>query len=669
MPNPTRSSGRRRRTATDAVAPLGPSNHYIYRDENGELLFRVVRGRGKRFYQERFEDGGWKKGLARNTQRVLYNMPAVMDAATHRKVVFVVEGEKDADALIAQGVTATTNPGGAGKWRDEYSFMLMGVRYVVIIWDNDQQDPKTGRYPGQEHALQVEASLKTCGVPVRLARASEGKDVFDHLAAGRTVDQLVYERPGDPLVAPETNGHSNTGTGPKRLPAVYQLAMFKLREHAETHNLPQPRETDKGYEACCPAHEDTRPSLGVMVGDEQPLVVACQRGCTVQEIADALDIDIKEFGTKKPDHDAETARELTRMRAREAARVILLGEQAPEVEAPMETPEEYMTAPLPEHPYTIEELHITGSNTLIVSRYKVGKTILMQNLFRSLVNGEEFLGHFGVQQPEGGGRIAYLDYEMQKKQFRAWLQAGGELDRSRMVAPWHLRGQSLHFWVDGVRQQFIDWLQRNNVQAIIIDTAARAWAGLVENENSNSEILRFTDMLDRVKDAAGVQDLFLVTHTGRDSVFIPEGEERARGATRLEDWMDSGWYYTKDDTGTRYLRAIGRGVDMDPVALSYDPHTHHLLTSGVSKKEHQAQMGLQMVVDCVAQLDEPPTMTELKDMLQGGDNHAKLRFILEAETRGLIERDKGKGRTVHCSLTEAGMRLHQRKISLNGEGE
>src|SRR5437588_1933154 len=111
MNGSTRPNGRRRRTATD-VAPTGPSNHYIYRDENGEQLFRVVRGKGKRFFQERFEDGGWKRGV-QGVQRVLYNMPAVMDAATHRKVVFVVEGEKDADALISQGVIATTNPGGA----------------------------------------------------------------------------------------------------------------------------------------------------------------------------------------------------------------------------------------------------------------------------------------------------------------------------------------------------------------------------------------------------------------------------------------------------------------------------------------------------------------------------------------------------------------------------
>jgi hypothetical protein len=56
--------------------------------------------------------------------------------------------------------------------------------------------------------------------------------------------------------------------------------------------------------------------------------------------------------------------------------------------------------------------------------------------------------------------------------------------------------------------------------------------------------------------------------------------------------------------------------------------------------------------------------------MSGGDNSQKHKWILEAETRGLIEREQGRGRTMRCGLTPAGMQLHQRKIAVvNREGQ
>jgi hypothetical protein len=56
--------------------------------------------------------------------------------------------------------------------------------------------------------------------------------------------------------------------------------------------------------------------------------------------------------------------------------------------------------------------------------------------------------------------------------------------------------------------------------------------------------------------------------------------ERARGASALEDWADSIITMTKDDsedgTGERYLRAIGRDVDLEEDRLDYDPRTRTL---------------------------------------------------------------------------------------------
>jgi hypothetical protein len=88
---------------------------YDYVDEQGNLLLQVLRFDPKGFAQRRPGDPGgpewvWKLG---DVRRVLYRLPEVLAEHDH---VFVVEGEKDADALSAKGLTATTNVGGAGKW-------------------------------------------------------------------------------------------------------------------------------------------------------------------------------------------------------------------------------------------------------------------------------------------------------------------------------------------------------------------------------------------------------------------------------------------------------------------------------------------------------------------------------------------------------------------------
>jgi len=156
---------------------------YDYQDEEGKLLFQVVRLTGKRFFQRRPDGkGGWIKNLE-GVRRVLYRLPNIVGNPNAK--VFLPEGEKDADRLASEGVIATTNPGGAGKWRAEYSMML-GGRNVVFLPDNDD--------PGRKHAEQVAGSLVRVAKTVRvleLPGLSEKGDVSDWLDAGHTVEELV----------------------------------------------------------------------------------------------------------------------------------------------------------------------------------------------------------------------------------------------------------------------------------------------------------------------------------------------------------------------------------------------------------------------------------------------------------------------------------------------
>ncbi len=98
---------------------------YPYCDEDGKTLFEVVRFTPKSFKQRRPDgNGGWHWDL-NGVRRVLYKMGDVAESIATGHWIHVVEGERDADRLIALGVTATTCPGGAGKWREEFTEALV----------------------------------------------------------------------------------------------------------------------------------------------------------------------------------------------------------------------------------------------------------------------------------------------------------------------------------------------------------------------------------------------------------------------------------------------------------------------------------------------------------------------------------------------------------------
>ena len=97
---------------------------YDYTDESGALLFQVVRSAPKDFRQRRPNGkGGWTWSLGK-TRRVLYRLPEVRDAVAGGRIVLIVEGEKDVNTLRELGFAATCNPGGANKWRTEYTESL-----------------------------------------------------------------------------------------------------------------------------------------------------------------------------------------------------------------------------------------------------------------------------------------------------------------------------------------------------------------------------------------------------------------------------------------------------------------------------------------------------------------------------------------------------------------
>lgn len=147
---------------------------YGYTNAEGNLIFQCVRYEPKSFAQRR-PDGknGWIWNLDGITP-VLYCLPELVKAKAD-EFVFIPEGEKDCNNLRTLGLAATTNPMGAGKWKEEYSQYLKG-KNVVILSDNDQ--------PGKNHALQVAKSLRGVAKSIRVVELQglpEKGDVSDWL--------------------------------------------------------------------------------------------------------------------------------------------------------------------------------------------------------------------------------------------------------------------------------------------------------------------------------------------------------------------------------------------------------------------------------------------------------------------------------------------------------
>lgn len=180
--------------AKPASGSPGELTHtYDYTDVNGTLVMQVLRyvtDSGGKTFRQRIPNGNgtWTWSTAHLDERPLYRLPEIAAAVEAGEPVYVVEGEKDADALAALGHAATCNPMGAdngtgNKWRPEHTRALAGAK-IWLIADRDDA--------GFLHAGYVHDQLVTAGAKVKLAVTPDGcKDVFDLLESTGSLDGLI----------------------------------------------------------------------------------------------------------------------------------------------------------------------------------------------------------------------------------------------------------------------------------------------------------------------------------------------------------------------------------------------------------------------------------------------------------------------------------------------
>lgn len=112
---------------------------YDYHDAAGKLVMQVCRYMPKEFRQRRPDGNGNWIWSVKDIEPVPYRLPEILGADE----VVIVEGEKDADNLMAAGIVATTKSGGSGRWPEAMSKYFAGKR-VYVLPDNDEAGRKTG---------------------------------------------------------------------------------------------------------------------------------------------------------------------------------------------------------------------------------------------------------------------------------------------------------------------------------------------------------------------------------------------------------------------------------------------------------------------------------------------------------------------------------------------
>lgn len=179
---------------------------YIYQDEAGRPVYKVVRKGGKKFLQMHHcaDIDGWAWGLAGNPAKcgcekvsmLPYGLPELV--ADLASPVIVCEGEKDVHTARRLGFVATCNSGGAGKWGKlpKKIYRHFESRPVIVIADNDEA--------GRKHADEVARSLWPYIESIKVIRfdGPQGYDLTDWVRDGgdkqalqATIDRSKQFRP------------------------------------------------------------------------------------------------------------------------------------------------------------------------------------------------------------------------------------------------------------------------------------------------------------------------------------------------------------------------------------------------------------------------------------------------------------------------------------------
>ena len=158
---------------------------WLYRSEDGDVLFTKRRyktsdAKGKTYSIHRVDAAGKRIAGLKDTRIVPYRLPELLDAKTSGRAIYLVEGEKAADALVSIGAIATTSHTGAGSWPAEITQYFAGAN-IVVIPDHDE--------PGRSYARRAIQNLLPVAKSIRYLD-------LDLMVEGDDAHEWVYHAKG-----------------------------------------------------------------------------------------------------------------------------------------------------------------------------------------------------------------------------------------------------------------------------------------------------------------------------------------------------------------------------------------------------------------------------------------------------------------------------------------
>jgi len=135
-----------------------------YKDEDGNTLFvkrrfKTNTEKGKTYSLHKVDAAGNRKGSMTGARIVPYKLPELINAREAGRAIYLVEGEKAADALISIGAIATTSHAGASHWPEDITQYFAGA-VVIVVPDCDA--------PGWKYAKRVVEALLPVAKAVRV---------------------------------------------------------------------------------------------------------------------------------------------------------------------------------------------------------------------------------------------------------------------------------------------------------------------------------------------------------------------------------------------------------------------------------------------------------------------------------------------------------------------
>lgn len=283
--------------------------------------------------------------------------------------------------------------------------------------------------------------------------------------------------------------------------------------------------------------------------------------------------------------------------------------------------------------YRVDQVWPTGGRVLLSAQYKAGKTTMVGNMIRGLVDGDSFLGRFEVLPV---AKVAVIDTEMDRRQVQRMFRDQG-IRNAAAVSVVLLRGAVSAFDIldPTTRSQ---WAKRlAGADVVILDCLRPVLdaLGLSEDKDAGRVLVAFDALLAEVGAAEGV----VVTHMGHQH---GPASERPRGDSRLLDWADSLWKIVRggadsdDDTARpSFFSARGRDVALSEGRLTFDAATRHLTYEGGNRRDAVGREAIPELLALVAAERGRLSKRAAVDRLM--DDHGVARYVARSAVDAAVK--------------------------------